>query len=102
MTMSEETKKEDSKSEQERRRFVRLDLTENVRAMDLEGRDIGRVEKVGAGGMQIRISEFSPVQRFEPGSHIEIKIVEPGNVQQQFTVEVRVCDGSLLGVQFLG
>ena len=92
---------EDSKSDQERRKFVRLDLTENVRALDGDGQDIGRVEKVGAGGMQIRISEFCPQQIFELGSHMEIKIVEPGNVQQQFKVEVRVCDGDLLGVQFL-
>ena len=92
---------EDSKSEQERRKFVRLDLTENVRAVDADGQDIGRVEKVGAGGMQIRISEFCPQQAFELGSQMQVKIVEPGNVQQQFKVEVRVCDGDLLGVQFL-
>jgi PilZ domain-containing protein len=92
---------EDNKSEQERRKFVRLDLAENVRAVDSNGQDIGRVEKVGAGGMQIRISEFCPKQAFELGSQMQIKIVEPGNVQQQFKVEVRVRDGDLLGVQFL-
>ena len=54
---------EDNRSEQERRKFVRLDLTENVRALDAEGRDIGRVEKVGAGGMQIRISDILPDNR---------------------------------------
>jgi hypothetical protein len=92
---------EDNRSERERRKFVRLDLTENVRAVDADGQDIGRVEKVGAGGMQIRISEFRPQQAFDLGSQMQIKIVEPGNVQQQFKVEVRVCDGDLLGVQFL-
>jgi hypothetical protein len=92
---------EDNRSEQERRKFVRLDLTENVRAIDNQGRDIGRVEKVGAGGMQIRLNEEGPAQKFEHGAHMQIKIVEPGNVQQQFEVEVRVCDGKLLGVQFL-
>lgn len=92
---------EDNNSEQKRRKFVRLDLTENVRAVDAAGQDIGRVEKVGAGGMQIRISEFCPKQEFELGSQMQIKIVEPGDVQQQFKVEVRVCKGDLLGVQFL-
>jgi hypothetical protein len=92
---------EDNKSEQERRKFVRLDLTENVRALDGDGQDFGRVEKVGAGGMQIRISEFCPQREFVLGSQMQIKIVEPGNVQQQFKVEVRVCDGDLLGLQFL-
>jgi len=32
---------------------------------------------------------------------MQLKVVEPGNVQQQFNVEVRVCEGDLLGVQFL-
>lgn len=85
--------------EQNRRRFVRLDLTEDVRAIDAEGQEIGRVEKVGAGGMQIRIS--SNDRKYRAGLHMQIKVVEPGNVQQQFNVEVRVCDGDLLGVQFL-
>jgi hypothetical protein len=90
----------DSKSERERRQFVRLDLTEDVRALGADGQDIGRVEKVGAGGLQIRMSESS-AQKFEPGSHMQIKIVEPGKAEQQFNVEVRVCDGDLLGVKFL-
>jgi c-di-GMP-binding flagellar brake protein YcgR len=91
---------EATRSEQERRKFVRLDLTENVRAIDAQGHDIGRVEKVGAGGMQIRLND-GPGEKFDQGSRITIRIVEPGNVQQQFDVEVRMCDGKLLGVQFL-
>ena len=90
---------EENISEQERRKFVRLDLTENVRALDADGQDIGRVEKVGAGGMQIRL--VNGHARFQPGQHMEIKVVEPNDVQQQFKVEVRVCHGDILGVQFL-
>ena len=91
----------DENNDQERRRFVRLDLNENVRAVDRQGRDIGRVEKVGAGGMQIRLAEGVPVQQYDPGAQIDISIVEPGNIRNDFKVEVRVCDGKLLGVQFL-
>ncbi len=91
----------ENNSEQERRKFVRLDLAENVRALDKMGRDIGRVEKVGAGGMQIRLSDGVPGDQFGPGSTMEISIVEPGNVRNHFKVEVRVCEGKLLGVQFL-
>jgi hypothetical protein len=90
---------EENISEQERRRFVRLDLTENVRALDSNGQDLGRVEKVGAGGMQIRLTNGHA--RFEPGQQMDVKVVEPGDVQQQFKVEVRVCHGDILGVQFL-
>ena len=86
---------------EERRKFIRLDLSENVRALDAKGRDIGRVEKVGAGGMQIRLADNVPGDQFGAGSHIDISIVEPGNVRNQFKVEVRVCEGKLLGVQFL-
>jgi PilZ domain len=93
--------KDDDKMEQERRKFIRLDLNENVRALDGKGRDIGRVEKVGAGGMQIRLADSVPDDQFGTGSTIDISIVEPGNVQNRFKVEVRVCEGNLLGVQFL-
>lgn len=91
----------DDHLENERRKFVRLDLTENVRALDKMGRDIGRVEKVGAGGMQIRLSDNVPDDQFGAGAKLDISIVEPGNVRNQFKVEVRVCEGKLLGVQFL-
>lgn len=87
-------------SERERRKFLRLDLTEDVRALDATGQDIGRVEKVGAGGMQIRLSNSRAC--FQPGERMVVKVVEPGNIQQQFNVEVRVCDANILGVQFLG
>ena len=92
---------DDSKGEQERRRFVRLDLNENVRALDSMGRDIGRVEKVGAGGMQIRLSDGVPEEQYNPGTQIDISIVEPGNVRNHFRIEVRMREGKLLGVQFL-
>jgi len=85
----------------ERRRFIRLDMTENVRAVDNMGRDIGRVEKVGAGGMQIRLADTVPASQFGPGSQMEISIVEPGDVKSTVMVEVRVLDGRILGVEFL-
>ncbi len=85
----------------ERRRFIRLDMTENVRAVDNMGRDIGRVEKVGAGGMQIRLADTVPTSQFEQGSQMEISIVEPGDVKSTVKVEVRVLDGRILGVEFL-
>jgi hypothetical protein len=88
-------------TEQERRRFVRLDLAENVRALDAMGRDIGRVEKVGAGGMQIRLSDNVPEEQYGPGTKLNVSVVEPGNVRNDFKVEVRVRDGKILGVQFL-
>jgi hypothetical protein len=90
-----------STPEQNRRRFVRLDLTEDVRAIDEHGQEIGRVEKVGAGGMQIRIAELSRKRGFPPGLQMQIKVVEPGEVHQYFNVEVRVREGDLLGLQFL-
>lgn len=91
---------DNTRSEQERRQFLRLDLTENVVALDSEGRPIGRVERVGGGGMQIRIDPESPIRHFERGSRLNIRVVEPGDIQQSFTVEVRDCEGDILGVQF--
>jgi hypothetical protein len=92
---------QENHSEQERRRFVRLDLSENVRALDSQDQDIGRVERVGAGGLQIRLTDQSGDDKYKPGTRMQVCIVEPGNVRNQFKVEVRVCDGSLLGLEFL-
>jgi len=92
---------EENKSEQERRRFVRLDLTENVRALDGHGHDLGRVEKVGAGGMQIRLADNVAADQYDLGSKLDVSIIEPGNVRNDFKVEVRMREGKLLGVQFL-
>jgi PilZ domain len=88
-------------SERESRRFLRFDLSEDVRAVDTLGHDIGRVEKVGAGGLQIRLSDPSRATQFAQGSQFELKIVEGGNTEQRFKVEVRVCHGDLLGLQFM-
>lgn len=87
--------------ETNRRRFVRIDVTEDVRAVDETGQEIGRIEKVGAGGMQIRLSESGACHKYPLGSRMTIQVMEPGDVQQKFKVEVRVCDNNILGVEFL-
>ncbi|HUN89147.1 MAG TPA: PilZ domain-containing protein [Terriglobales bacterium] len=85
----------------DQRRFIRFDMTENVRALDRMGHDIGRVEKVGGGGMQIRLSDAVRTDQYARGSQMEISIVEPGDVRSSFKVEVRVLEGRILGVEFL-
>lgn len=92
---------DEPKGEQERRRFLRLDLSEDVRAIDITGREIGRVERVGAGGMQIRLAKGLSVSEYAKGSQFDLHVIEPGDSQQSFKVEVRVCSGDLLGVEFL-
>jgi len=91
---------EQEKSGSERRRFLRLDVNEDVRCLDAKGRDIGRVEKVGAGGMQVRLSENISEADFNSGTKLDISVVEPGDVRNHFKVEVRMRDGKLLGLQF--
>jgi hypothetical protein len=85
----------------EHRRFLRFDLSEDVRAIDDQGCDIGRVEKVGAGGLQIRLSDAARSQKYTKGFQFGINVLESGSTQQYFKVEVRVREGDLLGVQFL-
>ncbi|HVZ16061.1 MAG TPA: PilZ domain-containing protein [Terriglobales bacterium] len=89
------------RSGREQRRFVRLDITEDVRALDENGHDIGRVEKVGAGGMQIRLSDNIPEEQYGLGTKMHVSVIEPGNVRNDFNIEVRVREGKVLGVQFL-
>ncbi len=92
---------EEDNSEQNRRRFIRIDVTEDVEVFDDAGHDIGKVEKVGAGGMQIRISPKSPQRTFTVNSEFPVTVVEPGNIRQRFNVKVRACDGDRLGVEFV-
>ena len=70
-------------------------------ALDENDNEIGRVEKVGAGGMQIRLLPNATLSSATVGSKITVQIVEPGNVRNKFQVEVRMREGDVLGVQFL-
>jgi len=40
-------------------------------------------------------------REYKAGSQFVINVVEPNKQEQKFKVEVRVCDGNLLGVQFV-
>ena len=91
----------DESGGREQRRFIRLDLTDDVRALDSKGRDIGRVEKVGGGGMQIRLGENVSEEQYSPGTTHHLSVVEPGNIRNEVKVEVRGREGKVLGVQFL-
>jgi hypothetical protein len=92
---------DDPKSEQERRRYIRLDVSGDVKAFDSEGFYIGRVDRVGGGGVQIRVAPESSGQSYEIGSIMDIRIVEPGSEEQRFHVEVRDRHDDILGVRFL-
>lgn len=92
---------EDPKSEQERRRYIRLDVSGDVKAFDANGFYIGRVDRVGGGGIQIRLTPEAGSRSYEIGSLIDIRIVEPGSEEQKFHVEVRDRSGDILGVRFL-
>lgn len=92
---------EDPKSEQERRRYIRLDVSGDVKAFDADGFYIGRVDRVGGGGIQIRLTPEAGGRSYEIGSLIDIRIVEPGSEEQKFHVEVRDRSGDILGVRFL-
>jgi hypothetical protein len=89
------------KSEQDRRRFIRLDVSGDVKAFDADGIYIGKVDRVGGGGMQIRITPEAAGRSYEVGSLLDIRIVEPGSEAQSFHVEVRDRHDDILGVRFL-
>ena len=92
---------DDPNSEQDRRRYIRLDVSGDVKAFDADGFYLGRVDRVGGGGIQIRITPEASARAFAIGSLMDIRIVEPGSEEHSFHVEVRDRSGDILGVRFL-
>ena len=84
----------------DRRQYSRFDLPDGTRAMDDAGRLVGRVERAGAGGLQIRLDDgFS--SRPPVGQHTQLTVMDAQGRTHRLSVEIRFLDGGLMGVRFL-
>ena len=63
----------------ERRRFPRLDIPEEARVYDENGRELGKVSQVSGGGMNLQAVSNSVAQAMEPGRKLRISVIEPGS-----------------------
>ena len=86
---------------QNRRQFLRIQVPADAVALDEQGKKLGRVEEAGGGGLRIRLEAEGKAPA--EGSRLKITVVEPGtdHVIHTANVQVRYCQGTLLGLEFL-
>ena len=89
-------------ADQERRKFPRLDIAEEARVFDENGRDLGIVSKVSGGGIAVQASSLAMAQSLAPGSRLRITITEPGSrATNVVDVIVRQRQGNSVGLEFV-
>ena len=84
----------------DRRRYSRFDLPDGTQAMDESGRLIGRVERAGAGGLQIRLDSGCEVKP-QVGENRQFTVLDSKGRSHQLRVEIRFVQQDILGVRFL-
>src|SRR5437667_11082062 len=89
-------------SEDDRRQFPRLGLSEDAFAVDeKDGSQLGRVAEAGGGGFLIYPATPEAIKKLSVGNRLRITVKEPGSqAASTIDVEVRYRKGEALGVQF--
>jgi hypothetical protein len=85
-----------------RREFPRLEISEEARVYDENGRELGKVAQVSGNGMNIEISSRQVAESLEPGRRMRITVVEPGS-QATNILEIIVhrLEGGKVGMEFV-
>jgi hypothetical protein len=85
-----------------RRRFHRLELSEDAYAVDGSGRELGKVRQAGGGGMLIDAATPAIAKSLNPGDRVAVTIMEPkSQTSNSIDVIVRYKDGQQIGVEFV-
>jgi hypothetical protein len=89
-------------SDTNRRKHVRLEMTEHAVALDAHGREIGHVSHAGGGGVTIEAASEDSASKFEIGERLRVTILEPGT-QTRNTIDMvlRRRVGKQLGFEFI-
>lgn len=85
-----------------RRKHVRLEMTEDAIAVDDHGKEIGRVLQAGGGGMTVESKTEEIASRLRLGQKIRVTILEP-QTQTRNTIDVVVRRnvGRQIGFEFV-
>jgi hypothetical protein len=87
---------------QNRRRFPRLDITEEARVYDEGGRELGTLSKVGGGGLTLDTASPEIAQSLAIGNRLRITITEPGSrATNVVEVVVRNKEAASVGFEFV-
>jgi PilZ domain len=85
----------------EQRRFPRYEVSDELMAFDYRGPELGRIEKIGGGGMQVRLSTQLAGCTLVPGSQLLVDVFESGQIRHTIRVAVRFRDAHVLGLEFV-
>ncbi|HLH06939.1 MAG TPA: hypothetical protein VKW78_06865 [Terriglobales bacterium] len=85
----------------EQRRYPRIDVTDDLMAFDYRGQELGRIEKIGGGGMQVRLSTELAGCTLVPGAQLLVDVFEAGQMRHTIRVAVRFHTPQLLGLEFV-
>lgn len=85
-----------------RRKHVRLEMTEDAIALDEQGKEIGKVLQAGGGGMTVGGASEAAVAKLTVGAKLRVTIVEPGSqTRNTIDVIVRRASGTQIGFEFV-
>jgi hypothetical protein len=70
-----------------RRRYVRLDVTEETVAVDARGREIGKVTQASGGGITVQAPSTAVADGLEIGERMQVTVMEP-KTQTRNTIDV--------------
>jgi hypothetical protein len=86
-----------------RRRFERINISEDALALDQGGQNLGRVSQVSGGGFLIYPASSVALEQLPVGRRLTVTVVEPkSNSKNSVDVEVLYHRDSAVGVSFVG
>ena len=87
----------------DRRRFERLELSDEAIAVDKSGRELGKVTQASGGGMMVKPKSAEIASSLAQGQRVEITVMEPGS-QTRHTIDmiVRYSSPEQIGLEFVG
>ncbi len=91
----------ESKQEQERRRFERVELSEDAYAENELGRRLGIVSHVSGGGLRIFLENDEQLSAFVPNEEMELTVVEENGTRTQVHVRVVYVNDYDVGMEFV-
>ena len=84
------------------RKFPRLEVPEEARVYDENGRELGTVGEVSGSGMSLKAASLPIAESLDVGRHLRVTVVEPGSRETNvLVVAVRYREGSKLGLEFV-
>lgn len=87
----------------DRRRFERLELSDDAIAVDETGRELGKVIQASGGGMMVTPKSAEIAASLSQGQRVQVTVMEPAS-QTRHTIDmvVRYASAEKIGLEFVG